>query len=383
MIKLKSVRFFCSRLTLLLCFIGAFGLLIVRPAVAQRFAALGDFGYAGRAEQDVARLIDSWKPDFIITLGDNNYDLGEGRTIDANIGQYYQAYIGNYTGKYGPGASVNRFFPSIGNHDLYTAVGQAYLNYFTLPGNERYYDFVKGNVHFFVLNSDPLEPDGVTSTSVQARWLQQHMSQSTASWKVVYFHHAPFSSGHHGSTLEMQWPFRAWGASAVISGHDHHYERIVADGIPYFVNGLGGRSIYTPYTPVTTSKKLYSANYGAMLIQASADSMYFQFINRAREVVDSYTIYRQAPPTADLDLLMVYPNPMSENTQVEFTQGAAGRTVVRVIDAYGREVTRLYDGLLAAGRQSMTWERGSLASGIYQVQVIRGSSVRATRVLVL
>lgn len=357
-------------------------LLASGPLYAQRFAALGDYGYTGKPEQDVAKLIESWNPEFIITLGDNNYDLGEGRTIDANIGQYYQAYIGKYTGKYGPGAPTNRFFPSIGNHDLYTASGQAYLNYFTLPGNERYYDFVKGNVHFFVLNSDPLEPDGIISTSVQAQWLQQRMSQSTSAWKVVYFHHAPYSSGHHGSTWEMQWPFRAWGASAVISGHDHHYERIVTDEIPYFVNGLGGRSIYTAYTPVRNSKVLYSANYGAMLIQATPDSLHFQFITRTKEVIDTYTLHRQAS-AIPANMLMVHPNPMSESAQVEFTQGAAGRATIRVIDAYGREVSRLYDGLLAAGRQSIMWQRGSLASGIYLVQVVSGSTALTSRVLVL
>ena len=40
----------------------------------------------------------------------------------------------------------------------------------------------------------------------------------------------------------MQWPFAAWGADAVLSGHAHAYERIERDGIVYFVNGLGGRS---------------------------------------------------------------------------------------------------------------------------------------------
>ena len=30
----------------------------------------------------------------------------------------------------------------------------------TLPGNERYYDFVQGPVHFFVIDSDQNEPDG-------------------------------------------------------------------------------------------------------------------------------------------------------------------------------------------------------------------------------
>jgi tartrate-resistant acid phosphatase type 5 len=38
----------------------------------------------------------------------------------------------------------------------------------------------------------------------------------------------------------MQWPFAAWGATAVLAGHDHDYERLTVGGLPYFVNGLGG-----------------------------------------------------------------------------------------------------------------------------------------------
>ena len=34
------------------------------------------------------------------------------------------------------------------------------------------------------------------------------------------------------------------GAHAVITGHDHTYERIVLNGFPYFVNGLGGAPTY-------------------------------------------------------------------------------------------------------------------------------------------
>ena len=38
----------------------------------------------------------------------------------------------------------------------------------------------------------------------------------------------------------MQWPFKDWGADAVLTGHDHIYERLLVNGIPYFVNGIGG-----------------------------------------------------------------------------------------------------------------------------------------------
>jgi len=87
-----------------------------------RFAAIGDYGDEGQPLADVAALVKSWNPDFITTVGDNNYNLGEASTIDANIGQYFHAFIGNYTGDYGPGAASNNFYPAPGNHDWYFGI---------------------------------------------------------------------------------------------------------------------------------------------------------------------------------------------------------------------------------------------------------------------
>ncbi|MBZ0159711.1 MAG: metallophosphoesterase, partial [bacterium] len=111
-----------------------------------RFAVIGDYGFAGQPEADVANLVKSWNPDFIITVGDNNYPSGAVSTIDNNIGQYYHDFISPYLGLWGPGATINRFFPSLGNHDWATTGAQPYLDYFTLPNNERYYDVVWGPV---------------------------------------------------------------------------------------------------------------------------------------------------------------------------------------------------------------------------------------------
>src|SRR5689334_18011458 len=51
-----------------------------------RFAVIGDYGQQGPDEERVARLVHEWRPDFIITAGDNNYPLGAAETIDGNIG---------------------------------------------------------------------------------------------------------------------------------------------------------------------------------------------------------------------------------------------------------------------------------------------------------
>jgi len=261
------------------------------PEPAIHFAVIGDYGGGGRPEENVANLVTSWEPDFIITVGDNNYPDGEASTIDWNIGHFFHEYIGSYQGEYGPGATTNLFFPTLGNHDWNSSTGnKPYLDYFTLPGNERYYNFTWGPVEFFALDSDSREPDGVGSSSDQAAWLKEKLAASTATWKLVYMHHPPYSSGLHGPVTWMRWPFKEWGASVVLSGHDHTYERLKVDGLTYFVNGLGGGAIYPFETIESGSQVRYDASYGAMLVEASQASLKFQFITTQGEVIDEYTL---------------------------------------------------------------------------------------------
>jgi tartrate-resistant acid phosphatase type 5 len=180
-------------------------MLAALPSVgnAVTIGAIANYGVASNGEANVAQsvssLVKSWNPDFIITMGDNNAD-GLASTIDTNIGQYYHEFIYPYSGVYGAGAASNRFFPSIGNGDWFGGPGMpsgavAYRNYFSLPGNERYYNFRRGEVELFALNSYPPEPDGITNGSVQARWLESALAASTATWKIVYWHESAFGSG--------------------------------------------------------------------------------------------------------------------------------------------------------------------------------------------
>lgn len=259
-------------------------------AAQTRFAIIGDYGDGGEGEARVAALVDSWQVDFIVTTGDNNYKTGAAETIDAHIGQFYHAYIAPYHGDYGAGAAYNRFFPCPGNHDWMSDALQPYLDYFTLPGNERYYDFVWGPVHFFMLDSDWSEPDGVSPDAIQGQWLKNGLHASTAAWNIVVLHHPPYSSGHHGNNAYTQWPFAAWGADAVIGGHDHTYERIQRDGIVYFVNGMGGIWRYSFNEPVEGSQVRYNRQYGAMLVEADAEHITFQFIDINGEQIDTFTL---------------------------------------------------------------------------------------------
>ena len=142
---------------------------------------IGDYGGGGAGAWDVASLVASWEPDFVITLGDNNYPSGSAETLPQSIAPYAE-FIDS-----------GRFFP----YSVTTMLIQSWVNptsiLFDLPGNERYYDFVRVK-SIFALNSDWREPDGINAYSDQANWLREQLANSTTAWQVVYLHATPLVS---------------------------------------------------------------------------------------------------------------------------------------------------------------------------------------------
>lgn len=215
------------------------------PALASTsIAVVGDPGSGGAGEAAVAAMVGGWAPDAVMFTGDNYYAAaggsGTGR-YDLSVGRYYCGFLsGAATGSYCAGgtATTNRLWPAIGNHDYSDAGISNYLAYFSLPGNERYYDTRVGSVHLFVLDSDEmLRSNG--EMAAERAWVEAGLRASTAPFQVVMFHHPPFSSGSHGSSTAMRLPFADWGADLVLSGHEHVYERLSSGGLTYVVNGIG------------------------------------------------------------------------------------------------------------------------------------------------
>ena len=254
-----------------------------------RFVVLGDFGTGEKDSQDVGALVARLEPDFIVTVGDNNYPDGEAETIDINVGQLYHPWIGNYKGKYGDGADENLFWPCPGNHDWDNPDGMLpYTEYFTLPGNERYYDFRHEDLHFFCVDSDPREPDGTDATSIQGVWLKEAMTASDAPVKIVYMHHPPYSSGSHGDNEWMQWPFLAWGADLILGGHDHIYERQMRDGVPFVTTGIGGYRTYSIRDPSPFSATSYNNTHGTTLIRVTDRAMIVETWSITDALIDQF-----------------------------------------------------------------------------------------------
>lgn len=242
--------------------LGGWRALSLTEATAEQltFAIVGDQGWGTQPEADVAAMIKTWNPAFIATVGDNIYGLNPAMTL----AQANQRFAETNTAQYGDFISAQKFFPSIGNHDVeYDPSTPSWYRskfpYAFQGGTKNYYrvHYNEGAVELFVLSSGlrtdgtQFEPDGHTVGSTQYLWLQQALQSSTALFKIVLFHHPPFSSGskYHPGLAHMRWDFGSMGADAVFSGHEHNYERWLNKEVPYVIAGHGGASLNGYYNP--------------------------------------------------------------------------------------------------------------------------------------
>ena len=341
------------------------------PQSAIKFAIIGDYGDDDQQELDVANMVKSWNPEFVITTGDNSYD---NTNIDNNIGKYYAKFIFPYTGNFPPGSSdFNRFWPTLGNHDYDDGGGlNAYLNYFTLPNNERYYDQVIGNVHLFMVNSNSQEPDGTSGTSTQANWIRDKMLDCQANhshWRIVAFHHPAYSSGDHGSSTYMRWAFQSWGAHLVVMGHDHDYERLEVNNFPYFVNGLGGRSLYPWGNILPESVVRYNSDYGAQLVEINADTMKLKFYDINDVLIDTRIIIDSALP---VELTSFSYNLIGSKVELNWTTATESNNSGFSVERKNDEWTEI--GFVAGSGtttepRSYSFVDENLPSGVYQYRL--------------
>lgn len=139
-----------------------------------------------------------------------------------------------------------------GNHEYYA---QAYFALHGMPGNERYFSFDYGNMHFVALDD---EVYGDEAWQAQADWLAADLAATEQPWKFTFHHEPAFSSSltHPINEYVKQWIVpvaEAGGVDFDFSGHNHHYERTLpiradarddAAGITYVITGGAGAGLY-------------------------------------------------------------------------------------------------------------------------------------------
>lgn len=204
---------------------------------------VGDSGKANQFQKDSHAAMRDWLKrekrtlDGYLHVGDMAYDSGLDSEFQFTFFQIYQETLRNTV-----------CWPALGNHEGRTSSGPKgtgpYFDSYLVPtagecggvasGNEQYYSFDIGRVHFISLNSydtsrKPEDP--------MAQWLKADLEKTKLDWIIAFFHHPPYTKGSHDSDdlkrdkelVEMReniMPIlEGGGVDLVLAGHSHIYER--------------------------------------------------------------------------------------------------------------------------------------------------------------
>ncbi|MFT3700759.1 MAG: metallophosphoesterase [Agriterribacter sp.] len=212
-----------------------------------------------------------------LLLGDNAYPSG----YDA---EYSAGFFNIYKDKF---LKQNPLFPCPGNHDYDAPNTQnthssAYYAAFTMPtageaggypsGNEAFYSFDIGNIHFISLDSYGNENNSTRlydTSGAQVQWLKQDLDHNTnKEWIVAYWHHPPFTKGSHDSDIETDLVqirtkfikiLERYGVDLVLCGHSHDYERSKLQNGFYDVEANFNATVHN----VSSSSGLYNGSANA------------------------------------------------------------------------------------------------------------------------
>jgi len=78
-----------------------------------------------------------------------------------------------------------------------------------------------------------------------------------------------------------------------------------------------------------------------------------------------------------------YPNPFNPSTTIQFQVQKAGRVSLKVYNILGEQVATLLDEAKAAGSYAVSFDAGTLASGMYFYRLSSDAGLSETRKMVL
>jgi predicted phosphodiesterase len=251
-----------------------------------RLAVIGDMGTAEQPQIEVAQQMVKSRAvfpfEFVITVGDNIYTGSLPSDFEKAFAVPYKPLLD---------AGV-QFYATLGNHDT---TNQRFYKPFNMNG-ANYYKYKKGNVHFFALDTNYLDPK-------QTAWIETQLQQAgNGDWKICYFHHPLYSSGrYHGPATDLRRVleplFVKYGVDVVLAGHEHVYERVHPQkGIFYFTEGASGELRAGNLSPSAITAKGFDSDRSFMMIEIAGDDLYFQTTSRTGVAVDSGVIRRTIRP---------------------------------------------------------------------------------------
>ena len=284
------------------------------------FLVLSDWGRESIHDQDnktpgqlkvarqLAKTAKAVDASLLVTCGDNFHGKGVPSLDDP-------LWAENVEKVYADPALALPWYIALGNHD-YEGNVEAELAYAKTHPRwiqpARYYSFTKNledgtKVLFVVLDSSPFVQQYVQDpkdrhhvqgqdSGAQLAWLKGVLATSKATWKLVFFHHPPYSaSGTHGSTQELQqaWVplFEQYHVDACFSGHDHDLQHSHPDHATVEYFGVGGGSDTRPAGKAAFTR-FSKASLGFGVASLTRKALQFTFVNELGAPIYTYDIHK-------------------------------------------------------------------------------------------
>jgi calcineurin-like phosphoesterase family protein len=231
------------------------------PLGASRFtfAVVGDYGSGTSDETAVASLIQSWHPDFVLTVGDNAYPMGSNDLLDPDIFRPYAAVM-----------RESAWFPALGNHDVKADGGKPELEAFHSLGRERWYRFTWGDAAVVVLDSDT----SVARGSPQLRFARRALARRSC-FRFAAWHYPPWEPPgrplNPGLRRNIVPLVQRDGVQVVFVGHLHAYARSrPRRRVVYVAVGTGGAPLDDDARTLTIPlARIVQGRFGALRVDVA------------------------------------------------------------------------------------------------------------------
>jgi acid phosphatase type 7 len=253
------------------------GATTVRHETAADLLAAGDVGECGSTGPAATARLMSRLPGTIAVLGDEAYPNGS----DHDFARCFDP-------TWGP--LKVRLRPVPGNHEYRTENAAPYFRYFGAQAGEAgkgYYSYELGSWHVVALNSNV----SASARSAQMEWLRADLDRARGRCILAYWHAPRFTVGPHGEARQMAPAWSALyeaGASVVLGGHDHLYQRFArldgsgrrdpVNGVRQFVVGTGGAGLYRAMRRDDRVEVLNAATMGILHLRLLRDRYTWQFV---------------------------------------------------------------------------------------------------------
>jgi hypothetical protein len=201
-----------------------------------------------------------------------------------------------------------------------------------------------------------------------------------------------------GEWNQNQWADPAWPTptndllmSAYVPGDKD------ANTLPGFTNGVKDENGQTSrVTKVSDFIENYAQSGGGTPVNSTIDGLPIGALHWDDKTVPgtSFSLIMaeyyggegvgEAPGAAlSFTLNQNYPNPFNPSTQIEFNLPGALKVDLKVYNILGQEVATLLNETLTPGRHSVTFNAGSLATGVYIYRINAGGYTSAKSMLLL